>query len=76
MIVAGGHEIGHHGYLHKWPDPDRPDRGRGRVHARGLEALAKTVGVRPQGYRSPAGETSPNLLRLLHRQRAFSTTAR
>ena len=64
MIVAGGHEIGHHGYLHKWPDPDRPDEEE-EEFALGLEALQKTVGVRPLGYRSPAGETSPNLLRLL-----------
>ena len=64
MIVADGHEIAHHGYLHKWPDPDRPDEEE-EEFTRGIEALQKAVGVRPLGYRSPAGETSPNLLRLL-----------
>ena len=45
-ILAAGHEVGHHGYLHEWPDPDDPE---GEVTAldRGLEALEKTVGVRP-----------------------------
>ncbi len=63
-IVAAGHEVGHHGYLHEWPDPDDPD---GEVEAldRGLEALEQTLGVRPKGYRSPAGETSENMIRLL-----------
>lgn len=64
MIVADGHEIGHHGYLHEWVDPSDPDA---EVEAleKGLEALQKVVGVRPKGYRSPAGETSHNVFRLL-----------
>ena len=63
-ILAAGHEVGHHGYLHEWPDPDDPE---GEVTAldRGLEALEKTVGVRPKGYRSPAGESSDNMIQLL-----------
>ena len=24
-LVRAGHEIGHHGYLHKWVDPDKPE---------------------------------------------------
>ena len=32
---------------------------------KGLEALKRTVGVRPSGYRSPAGETSENMVGLL-----------
>ncbi|MCZ7560694.1 MAG: polysaccharide deacetylase family protein [Burkholderiaceae bacterium] len=65
-IVAAGHEIGHHGYLHLWVDPDDP-AGEEEELVRGLEALERTVGVVPEGYRSPAGETSPNLIRLLSR---------
>lgn len=64
-IVKAGHEIGHHGYLHEWPDPDNPERD-GEALVRGLEALKRTVGVVPKGYRSPAGETSAQLLRMLH----------
>lgn len=25
-IVRDGHEVGHHGYLHEWPDPDQPEK--------------------------------------------------
>ncbi len=63
-IVAAGHEVGHHGYLHKWVDPDRPEEEVEELE-RGLEALKRRVGVKPQGYRSPAGETSQNIIRLL-----------
>lgn len=63
-ILKGGHEVGHHGYLHEWVSPDKPDEEEASFD-KGLEALQKTVGVRPSGYRSPAGETSPNLFRLL-----------
>jgi peptidoglycan/xylan/chitin deacetylase (PgdA/CDA1 family) len=66
LIVQHGHEVGHHGYLHEWIDPDFPDK---EVEAleRGLSALKKTVGVVPTGYRSPAGETSENMIALLTR---------
>lgn len=63
-ILAGGHEIGHHGYLHEWIDPDKPDEERATFE-RGLEALDRVAGIRPSGYRSPAGETSPTLMGLL-----------
>ena len=63
-IVAGGHEVGHHGYLHEWIDPDFPDKEREALE-KGLESLKRTVGVKPAGYRSPAGETSQNLISLL-----------
>jgi len=63
-ILAAGHEIGHHGYLHELTHPDFPDQ---EVEAldRGLEALQRMLGLRPKGYRSPAGETSENMIRLL-----------
>lgn len=64
QILAGGHEIGHHGYLHKWVNPDKPEEELEELTL-GLEALQRCVGVRPVGYRSPAGETSPNIIRLL-----------
>lgn len=64
QILRAGHEIGHHGYLHKWVDPDFPEEEVEEME-RGLEALKRCVGVVPKGYRSPAGETSPNIIRLL-----------
>ncbi|WP_420392977.1 polysaccharide deacetylase family protein [Acuticoccus sp.] len=64
-ILAAGHEIGHHGYLHEWIHPDFPDK-EAEALERGLEALRTTLGIKPEGYRSPAGETSGNMIRLLH----------
>lgn len=63
-IVKDGHEVGHHGYLHEWIDPDYPDKEREALE-KGLESLKTTVGIRPTGYRSPAGETSTNMIALL-----------
>src|SRR3546814_9107197 len=64
MIVKDGHEVGHHGYLHEWVDPKEPERELEALE-KGLEALHRVVGVRPKGYRSPAGETSHNVFKLL-----------
>jgi len=63
-MLRDGHEIGHHGYLHEWIDPEFPDREREALE-KGLDALKASVGVTPSGYRSPAGETSENLVGLL-----------
>ncbi len=63
-IVAAGHEIGHHGYLHERPDTISPEEER-VVMLRGLRALEDSIGVRPVGYRSPAWEITPTTLELL-----------
>ncbi len=65
-ILREGHEVGHHSYSHKWIDPDFPEQEVEEME-KGLEALKRTVGVVPRGYRSPAGETSDNLIRLLQK---------
>ena len=64
MIVAEGHEVAHHSYSHNWVDPDFPDQEVEEME-KGLDALKRVLGVVPKGYRSPAGETSDNLIRLL-----------
>jgi peptidoglycan-N-acetylglucosamine deacetylase len=66
-IVAGGHEIGHNGHAHLCPDPDRPDEVEAEV-MQGLEVLQRSLGVRPAGYRAPAGETTGHLFSLLNRE--------
>ncbi|MBI3708738.1 MAG: polysaccharide deacetylase [Proteobacteria bacterium] len=63
-ILRDGHEVAHHSYSHKWIEPTDP-AGELEEMEKGLEALKRMVGVKPLGYRSPAGETSPNLFRLL-----------
>ncbi len=60
-ILKAGHEIGHHGYLHKLPERDKLDAAFEEIDL-GYEALQKVLGVRPIGYRAPSGENFPELL--------------
>ena len=62
-IVAAGHEIGHHGYLHLRSDAISPAAQREEIE-RGLEALER-LGVTPRGYRSPSWELTPETFALL-----------
>ncbi len=66
LILKHGHEIGHHSYDHVYVDPDFPEKEEEDL-VKGLEALKRTVGVVPRGYRSPAWEMSDNMLALLSR---------
>ncbi|MBO0142553.1 polysaccharide deacetylase [Agrobacterium sp. Ap1] len=63
-MVAGGHEIGHHGYLHKLPDRTKLDEAFEEID-RGFDALKSALGIRPVGYRAPSGENFPELLAYL-----------
>lgn len=63
-IVARGHEIGHHGYLHESPADLEPAEER-RVLERGIESMERVLGTRPVGYRSPGWELSPASVDLL-----------
>jgi peptidoglycan-N-acetylglucosamine deacetylase len=63
-IFRNGHEIGHHGYLHEWPDSEHPDLEKEVLH-KGLTAIESVTGERPCGYRSPAWELTPSTLDLL-----------
>ena len=64
-MIARGHEVGHHGYLHERPDMV-DEAAEERIMIKGLEVLEAITGKRPRGYRSPAWElkpTSPALLK-------------
>ncbi|CAH1687229.1 Chitooligosaccharide deacetylase [Hyphomicrobiales bacterium] len=63
-ILAAGHEIAHHGYLHLKPDAERFDVMIEEID-RGLEAMGRVLGITPVGYRAPWGESFPALLQLL-----------
>lgn len=65
-IVAGGHEIAHHAYMHENPLGVAPDQDE-EILVRGIEALRRVAGVRPVGYRAPAVETRPSTPALLRR---------
>jgi peptidoglycan/xylan/chitin deacetylase (PgdA/CDA1 family) len=58
-----GHEIGHHGDMHESPMNLELNEEK-RILDIGLETLEKVTGERPQGYRSPAWELSPNSIQL------------
>ena len=56
-IVAAGHEIAHHGYLHEQPTQLTLEQEIDVID-RGLAALADVAGVRPVGYRAPMWDLS------------------
>jgi peptidoglycan-N-acetylglucosamine deacetylase len=63
-IVAAGHEIGHHGHMHL--RSDRIDAAAQREEIeRALDALDRTLGLRPEGYRSASWEITPETFALL-----------
>jgi len=63
-MVDEGHEIAHHSYSHRWIVNLSPQEER-REMEQGLEALTRTAGYRPRGWRSPAAEFSAITLALL-----------
>ena len=63
-ILAGGHEIAHHGYLHLRSDKVSEDDQREEIE-RGFEALEGAGAPRPRGYRSTSWEITPETFALL-----------
>jgi peptidoglycan-N-acetylglucosamine deacetylase len=62
-ILAGRHEVAHHGYLHLGTDGLDPGAQRAELE-QGLSALGRH-GIRPAGYRSPGWELTPETLSML-----------
>jgi len=63
-LVAAGHEIAHHGYLHESLVGVDEDTERDYLQ-RGLDALAEVTGVTPVGYRAPMWEMNWHTPKLL-----------
>jgi peptidoglycan/xylan/chitin deacetylase (PgdA/CDA1 family) len=63
-IIAGGHEVGHHGYIHLRTDKVSAQDQRDEIE-RGFTALEAAGAPRPVGYRSPAWELTPETFALL-----------
>jgi peptidoglycan-N-acetylglucosamine deacetylase len=63
-IVAAGHEIAHHGYLHESLE-GVAESAEASYLDRGLEVLERVAGVRPVGYRAPMWEPTWATPRLL-----------
>ena len=68
QIVAGGHEIGHHGYLHTYPKTPEEEAA---ILDRGSAVLERMTGRRPIGFRSPGAGLSFNMVKLLQ-ERGFA----
>jgi peptidoglycan/xylan/chitin deacetylase (PgdA/CDA1 family) len=64
-IVAHGHEIAHHGYLHE-PMRGKTEQQEADILDRGLEVLESVTGSRPVGYRAPMWELNWHSPKLLH----------
>jgi len=62
-VLEAGHEVAHHGYLHRPPALLTVDEEREELE-KGLEALGKH-GVQPSGFRAPWWDTSLHTLDLL-----------
>nr|WP_296773490.1 polysaccharide deacetylase [Rhodococcus sp. (in: high G+C Gram-positive bacteria)] len=63
-ILADGHEIGHHGYVHSRTDLVSVDAQREEIE-RGFKALELVGAPRPRGYRSTSWEMTPATVGLL-----------
>lgn len=63
-IVAAGHEVGHHGFIHLRTDRVSVAEQRDEIE-RGFAALAEAGAPRPTGYRSPAWEMTDETFDLL-----------
>lgn len=63
-VVDGGHEIGHHNYCHENPGTITADEERAAIE-RGIAAIVRLTGRRPEGFRSPAWDHSEATVGLL-----------
>lgn len=63
-MAAGGHEVGNHGYYHEnFGLLDRD--GQRELLVRANDAIEKVTGTRPAGFRTPAGDMTPDTNELL-----------
>jgi len=63
-LLADGHEIGHHGWVHESLSPLSEPQERSVIE-RGSEALESVTGGRPRGFRAPGWDMSTRTVDLL-----------
>ena len=61
-VIAEGHEIGLHGWIHEVNTAVPPEAER-ELHLRAADTLEKITGVRPVGMRTPSWDFSEVTLR-------------
>jgi peptidoglycan/xylan/chitin deacetylase (PgdA/CDA1 family) len=64
LILEGGHEIGHHGYLHEHPN-ELPPEEELYWFDRSIDAIVKATGQPPRGFRAPSYRFSAKTLDFL-----------
>jgi peptidoglycan/xylan/chitin deacetylase (PgdA/CDA1 family) len=64
QIIDEGHEIAHHSYSHRWMEGLTEPEERSEFE-KGTEAILKTAGKIPVGWRSPAAEINQWTMKLL-----------
>ncbi|TDK32265.1 polysaccharide deacetylase [Rhizobium deserti] len=62
-VIAEGHEIGLHGWIHEVNTQVPPDKER-ELHLRAADTLEKITGVRAVGMRTPSWDFSPVTLEI------------
>ncbi|MDO1583512.1 polysaccharide deacetylase family protein [Rhizobium oryzicola] len=62
-VIAEGHEIGLHGWIHEVNTQVPPDKER-ELHFRAADTLEKITGIRPVGMRTPSWDFSPVTLQI------------
>ncbi|WP_353182564.1 polysaccharide deacetylase [Bosea sp. (in: a-proteobacteria)] len=62
-VVAAGHEIGIHGWIHEL-NSVLPYEAERDLMLRATDTLEKITGIRPVGLRTPSWDFSPNTLRI------------
>jgi peptidoglycan/xylan/chitin deacetylase (PgdA/CDA1 family) len=63
-VVAGGHEVGHHGYSHRVAADMPPEQEEAEM-VRAIESIRRVAGRPPRGYRSCSWDLSPVTIDLL-----------
>lgn len=62
-VIAEGHEIGIHGWIHE-VNSTLPYEAERELMLRASDTLEKITGIRPVGLRTPSWDFSPNTLRI------------
>ena len=60
-VIAEGHEIGLHGWIHEL-NSILPEKDERELHRRAFDTLTKITGVQPVGMRTPSWDFSPATL--------------
>ncbi|MEE9249322.1 MAG: polysaccharide deacetylase, partial [Dehalococcoidia bacterium] len=63
-LLARGHEVGHHGYIHEGPAELNEEEER-EVLEKGIGILQEQMGEKPKGYRAPSWDVSTRTVSLL-----------